>query len=110
MVVVTSDLDCPYNVERAHGRRPVHAFARSGRYSPRLGARPRSTASPAGPAGRHRTGEALPKRARAFNTDRTPSPAAPWRERLHERIADSIESGYHRFEQISHPAGIGAHQ
>src|ERR1700730_8556088 len=33
MVVVTSDLDCPYNVERAHGGRPCHAFARPDLYS-----------------------------------------------------------------------------
>jgi hypothetical protein len=61
----------PHNGERARGGRPVHAFARSGRYSPRLGARPRSTTFQAmaatsivvaGPAGRRRMGEALPKR------------------------------------------------
>ena len=72
------------------------------------------------PGGRRRVGEALPKRAGAFDTDGTPSPrtgshstsspAAPKRQRLHERAADSIERGCHRFEQISHPAGTGAHQ
>jgi hypothetical protein len=43
MVVATSDLDCPYNGESAHGGRSVHAFASPGRYSARLGAGPRST-------------------------------------------------------------------
>jgi hypothetical protein len=64
----------PHNGERAHGRRPVHAFARSAvaTHSPRLGARPPSTAFPgdcrdldsglARPGGRRRMGEALPKR------------------------------------------------
>jgi hypothetical protein len=54
------------------------------------------------PAGRRRMSEALPRWAGAFNTDRTPSPsasspAAPKRQRLHERTAGSIKGRSDRF-------------
>ena len=68
LAVVASDLDCPHNGERAHGGRPVHAFARPDRYS---GASEPDHAPHGLPRRRPRS-EALPKRAEAGRGHLTP--------------------------------------